>query len=76
MVEFLRSRGKELQGALDAVERAKAAKGKSDKALEKAKGAQRQRIDVAEAIATNPVIRKRIDAAKNITSDMMNMIKP
>ena len=69
LVEFLRSRGKELQGALDAVERAKAAKSKSDKAIEKAKGAQRERIDVAEAIATNPVIRKRIDAAKNITSD-------
>ena len=69
LVEFLRSRGKELQGALDAVERAKTAKGKSDKALEKAKGAQRERIDVSEAIATNPVIRKRIDAAKNITSD-------
>ena len=69
LVEFLRSRGKELQGALDAVERAKAAKAKSDKAIEKAKGAQRERIDVAEAIATNPVIRKRIDAAKNITSD-------
>jgi len=69
LVEFLRGRQKELRGAIDNVERIKARKGEIDKALESVSDAGKQSLADAEAIATNPILRKRVNAAIDAASD-------
>lgn len=68
-VEYLRGRARELDAAVAAYEKAEQEVAKAGKKIDKASAARRQGVADAEAIAANPALQKRVDAAINVVSD-------
>lgn len=68
-VEFLRGKARELDGALEAVDRARGEVEKVGKKIGRASAVRQQDIVEAEAIAANPGLQRRVEAAINVVSD-------